>query len=196
MPEAFCGLETVRKNAQWTLCALWEKKNVLCERKNSSANLIGLISSRGSVLFLTEGHRWTEHTKAHRDIKSTDITEPYSHKSLTPLPHSFREHVLPLSRTHPSPFKDTTFPFQEHALLLSRTCPSTAKNTPFLMLDKALLQRNLQPSDFMQVTETDEAYILNGNLMLVDIMTQRHIMTKRTCFCRVFYVYRQNDRKT
>ena len=25
MPEAFCGLETVRKNAQWTLCALWEK---------------------------------------------------------------------------------------------------------------------------------------------------------------------------
>ena len=26
MPEAFCGLETVRKNAQWTLCALWEKK--------------------------------------------------------------------------------------------------------------------------------------------------------------------------
>ena len=26
MPKAFCGLETVRKNAQWTLCALWEKK--------------------------------------------------------------------------------------------------------------------------------------------------------------------------
>ena len=75
-------------------------------------------------------------------------------------------------------------------------CPTHFKNMPFLMLDKALLQRNLQPSDFMQVTETDEAYILNGNLMLVDIMTQRHIMTKRTCFCRVFYVYRQNDRKT
>ena len=53
---------------------------------------------------------------------------------------------------------------------------------PFLMLDKALLQRNLQPSDFMQVTETNEAYILNGNIMLVDIMTQRHIMTERTCF--------------
>ena len=26
MPKAFCGLETVRKIAQWTLCALWEKK--------------------------------------------------------------------------------------------------------------------------------------------------------------------------
>jgi len=35
--------------------------------------------SWGCVLFLTENHRWTEHTKAHRDIKSTDFTEPYSH---------------------------------------------------------------------------------------------------------------------
>ena len=50
------------------------------------------------------------------------------------------------------------------------------------MLDKALLQSSLQPPDFMWVTETDEAYILNGNLILVDIMTQRHIMTERTCF--------------
>ena len=25
MPEAFCGLETVRQKAPWTLCALWEK---------------------------------------------------------------------------------------------------------------------------------------------------------------------------
>jgi len=28
--------------------------------------------------FLTEKHRWTEHTASHRDIKSTDITERYS----------------------------------------------------------------------------------------------------------------------
>ena len=26
MPEAFCGLETVRQKAPWTLCALWEIK--------------------------------------------------------------------------------------------------------------------------------------------------------------------------
>ena len=51
---------------------------VLCDRKNSPASLIGLISSRGCVLFLTEIPRITEHTKAHRDIKSTDITERYS----------------------------------------------------------------------------------------------------------------------
>ena len=55
------------------------ERNVLCERKNYPASLIGLISSRGCVLFLTEKHRWTEHTAFHRDIKSTDFTEPYSH---------------------------------------------------------------------------------------------------------------------
>jgi len=139
----------VRKNAQWTLCTLWEKK---------------IPSESQNVLSLTEEHRWTEHTGFHRDIKSTDITEPYSHRSLTPLPHSI----------------------QEHALLHLRTCPSTAKNTPLLMLDKALLQRSLQPPDFMQVTETDRTYILNGKLMLIDRMTERHRMTERTCFVVYF----------
>ena len=64
MPEAFCGLEIVRQKLR-ELCAL-------CERKNSPAGL-------AIVLFLTEKHRRTEHTKAHRDIKSTDFTEPYTH---------------------------------------------------------------------------------------------------------------------
>ena len=139
MPKAFCGLETCAKR----LCELCK----LCERKNSPASL-------AIVLFLTEQHRRTDFTKAHRDIKSTDITEPYSHRSLTPLPHSF----------------------QEHALLHSRTCPSTSKNTPFLMLDRALLHRSLQHLDFMYVTETDKAYILNGKLIYKDRMIERHIM--------------------
>ena len=103
------------------------ERNILRERRNSPASLIDLISSSGCVLFLTDLHRRTEHTVFHRDIKSTDITEPYSHRSLTPLPHSF----------------------QEYALLHSRTCPLTSKNTPFLMLDKALLHRSLQHLDFM-----------------------------------------------
>ncbi len=156
MPEAFCELEMCAKNLR-ELCAL-------CERKNSPANLKRYFSHGGCVLFLTEEHRWTEHTGFHRDIKSTDYTEPYSHRSLTPLPHSI----------------------QEHALLHLRTCPSTAKNTPLLMLDKALLQRSLQPPDFMQVTETDRTYILNGKLMLIDRMTERHRMTERTCFVVYF----------
>ena len=88
----------------------------------------------------------------------------------------------------PTPFKNMPHSFQEHALLHSRTCPSTSKNTPFLMLDKALLQSSLQPPDFMQVTETDRTYILNGKLMLIDRMTERHIMTERTCFV-VFFMF-------
>ena len=71
MPKAFCVLETCAKMLS-ELCAL-------CERKNSAASLIGFISSSGCVIFLTDLHRRTEHTKVHRDIKSTDITERYSH---------------------------------------------------------------------------------------------------------------------
>ena len=59
----FCGIETVRKKALLDLWVLWEKESP---------------ASLAIVLFLTEEHRWTEHTKAHRDIKSTDFTEPYS----------------------------------------------------------------------------------------------------------------------
>ena len=39
MPKAFCGFETVRQNAPWTLCALWEKN---------------LSTHTYNVLFLTE----------------------------------------------------------------------------------------------------------------------------------------------
>ena len=124
------------------LCALCERKNVLCERKNSPRQF-------SNVLFLTEKHRRTEHTVFHRDIKSTDFTEPYSQQNTHSQPRSFQEPALLVSRTRPSPFE----------------------NMPFLMLGKALLQRSLQPADFMQVTETGETYILNENLIYKDIMT-------------------------
>ena len=71
MPKAFCGLKTCAK----MLCKLCG----LCERKNSPASLKRPFSHWGCILFLTDLHRWTEHTKFHRDIKSTDNTEPYSH---------------------------------------------------------------------------------------------------------------------
>ena len=51
---------------------------------------LAFYSSRGYVLFLTEKHRWTEHTAFHRDIKSTDFTEPYSHRKPHPQPLSIR----------------------------------------------------------------------------------------------------------
>ena len=100
MPKAFCVLEMCAKNLR-ELCVLCERKNVLCERKNSAASLIGLISYRGCVLFLTEKHRRTEHTAFHRDIKSTDFTEPYSQQRPHPQPLSeWRGEWLPRLPLH------------------------------------------------------------------------------------------------
>jgi len=44
--------------------------------------------SRRIFISLTEEHRRTEQTDAHRDIKSTDFTEPYSQKKPHPQPLS------------------------------------------------------------------------------------------------------------
>ena len=63
MPKAFCEFEIVRKKGLLSLCVLWEKNLPTASLKR---------------FFLTEEHRWTEHTAFHRDIKSTDITERYS----------------------------------------------------------------------------------------------------------------------
>ena len=65
--------------------------------------------SQRAVLFLTEGsffshrtHRRTEHTKSHRDIKSTDFTERYSHRSLTQHPSLANHQHLTTNTQHPS----------------------------------------------------------------------------------------------
>ena len=61
------------------LCAkMLSELCALCERKNFAASCLCVVSYIGSVLFLTEEHRRADHTKVHRDIKSTDITERYS----------------------------------------------------------------------------------------------------------------------
>ena len=65
MPKAFCGLEMCAKNLR-ELCAL-------CERKNSAASLIGLISYRGCVLFLTE---YTEEQNTQRATET--LSQPIS----------------------------------------------------------------------------------------------------------------------
>ena len=83
----------VRKKALLTLWALWEK------------NVPPRVSN---ILFLTEEHRWTEHTKGHRDMKSTDITERYSQHPLyrgisviTPLPFGEGKGEGPLLALNP-----------------------------------------------------------------------------------------------
>ena len=58
MPQAFCGLETVRKIAQWTLCALWEKKltsvrekphHAPCKQPNRGISVITPLPFGGGV---------------------------------------------------------------------------------------------------------------------------------------------------
>ena len=71
---------------RWLKCSVKSvssvrERNILRERKNSPAILKRPFSYRGCVLFLTEKHRGTELTKMHRDIKSTDNSEPYSQHS-------------------------------------------------------------------------------------------------------------------
>ena len=50
------------------------ERNILRERWNFPATLMGLISTRGCILFLTEEHRRTEHTKA-TETSSQPITQ-------------------------------------------------------------------------------------------------------------------------
>ena len=58
----------------------------LCERKKSPANLIGLISSSGCVLFLTEEHRRTEHTKVQKDDGPSPFPSPKGRGVITEIP--------------------------------------------------------------------------------------------------------------
>ena len=74
------------------------ERNTLCERRNSPATFVVIISSRGCVPFLTDLHRRTEHTNFHRDIKSTDFTEPYNQH---PSPNTLL--WLIINTQHPSP---------------------------------------------------------------------------------------------
>ena len=78
MPEAFCELEMCAKRLS-ELCAL-------CERKNSPASLIGLISSRWCVLFLTEEHRRTEHTKGRKIAAPPPTPPPEGRGVITEIP--------------------------------------------------------------------------------------------------------------
>ena len=61
--------------------------SILSLTEDISLSHIGpFFLSRRIFLSLTAEHRRTEHTNVHRDIKSTDYTEHYSHRGLTPSP--------------------------------------------------------------------------------------------------------------
>ena len=156
------------------LCALCERKKCpLWEKELPTTILQCSLSHRV--------HRRTEHTAFHRDIKSTDFTEPYSHRGLTPLPHSFQEHVLPHSRTCSSPFENMPFYVQEHALLDAWQGPSLTQSA----------------TSWFYVGYRDEWSIHTER----EFNIQRHndIKTyndRKDILRRVFNGYRQNDIKT
>ena len=62
------------------------ERNILRERRNSPASLIGLISSSGCVLFLTDLHRRTEHTKVHKDSGPSPVPSPKERGVITEIP--------------------------------------------------------------------------------------------------------------
>ena len=156
------------------LCALCERKTFPAWEKNSPAGL-------AIVLFLTEEHRWTEHTKAHRDIKSTDFTEPYSHRSLTPLLHSIQEHAPLVSRTCSSLFENMPFYVQEHALLDAWQGPSSSWSATSWFYVGYRDRRNIHTKREFNIQRHN------------DIKTYNDI---KNMLSRVFNVYRHNDIKT
>ena len=172
------------------------EKNILCERKNSPRQF-------SNVLFLTEKHRRTEHTKAHRDIKSTDFTEPYSHRGLTPLPHSFQEHVLPHSRTCPSPFENMPFYVQEHALLDAWQGPSlTQSATSWFYVgyrDEWSIHTERKFNTYRQndrVTYNDRKNMMRRVLNVYRHNDIKTYNDRKKKLSSVFNVLRQNDKMT
>ena len=64
----------MRQKVLLNLWVLWEKGISFCERKDSPANLIGLISSRGCVLFLTENTE-EQNTQSFTETLSQPISQ-------------------------------------------------------------------------------------------------------------------------
>ena len=62
------------------------ERNTLCERRNFPATLMGLISTRGCILFLTDLHRRTEHTKARKIAAPPPTPSPKGRGVITEIP--------------------------------------------------------------------------------------------------------------
>ena len=188
MPKAFCGLALCAKMLS-ELCAL-------CERKISPASL-------AIVLFLTDLHRRTEHTKSHRDVKLTDFTEPYSQQNPHSQSRSFQEHVLPHSRTCPSPFENMPFYVQEHALLDAWQGPSSTQLATCWFHVGYRDRRNIHTEREFNIQRHNDIKTYNDkkNMLRRVFNVYRHndIKTyndRKNMMSRVFNGYRQNDIKT
>ena len=144
MPEAFCGLETVRKNAQWTLWALWEKKlpkNRVSRPIGVTSHITPLPTGEGKgegplsfwhlcVLFfcvLCERKKGPPRKKERSSVR--DI-----------MPTMQTKNVNILYRLFPSTIENELSLKQKEALLRSNTCPSCTLKTPFLKQEGHVLK--------------------------------------------------------
>ena len=74
MPEAFCGLETVRKNAQWTLCALWEIK-LPSVREKPPQRVTCVSSHRVGAFFFSQKITDEQNTQRRTETLSQPISQ-------------------------------------------------------------------------------------------------------------------------
>ena len=74
MPEAFCGLETVRKNAQWTLCALWEIK-LPSVREKTPQQVTCVSSHRVGAFYFSQKNTDEQNTQHFTETLSQPISQ-------------------------------------------------------------------------------------------------------------------------
>ena len=74
MPEAFCELETVRKNAQWTLCALWEKKTP-CVREKTPQRVVSVLYHTVGAFYFSQKNTEEQNTQRPTETLSQPISQ-------------------------------------------------------------------------------------------------------------------------
>ena len=74
MPEAFCELETVRKNAPWTLWALWEKK-LPSVREKTPQQVTWVSSHREGAFYFSQIYTEEQNTQRPTETLSQPITQ-------------------------------------------------------------------------------------------------------------------------
>ena len=196
MPEAFCGLETVRQKAQWTLCALWEKKMSFVRERTPHDN--------SPMFFFSQKNTEEQNTQRPTETLSQPISQNVTATEASPpLPHSFQEHVLPHSRTRPSPFENMPFYVQEHALLDAWQGPSLTQSATCWFHAGYRDRWNIHTEREFNIQRHNDIKTYNDrkNMLRLVFNVYRHNDTKtyndkKNMLRRVFNGYRQNDRVT
>ena len=74
MPKAFCGLETVRKIAQWTLCALWEIK-LTSVRDKTPQRVVYVLYHTVGAFYSSQKNTDEQNTQSFTETLSQPISQ-------------------------------------------------------------------------------------------------------------------------